>query len=312
VDSVAEPAEGPEQVVLGVMLFKALGSGGEADWRREALRDALNTQLSQLSQVKVYSKEFIDFLITRKGLTEIEVATQLGISKMLSGSFVVGGGTIRIETHVVDIKTGLLESSHATVGPEADFSALQERLASDVISRLVLPVTEEERTRLLARRTTDEEALKMLMEAEGSIPAPPEKGAPPDVKSALPRWLARLGEVAVGVAYADDAGAQGAILETIKRYRLAMEARDLTALSALYAEFPPEQQAAQQRYFDNARDLSITIDKPDIAVAGDEAVVSYTRSDDFVDARTGRPMHVELRLTKTLRREGGEWKFAGK
>ena len=151
----------------------------------------------------------------------------------------------------------------------------------------------------------------MLMEAEGSIRPPPQTGSP-DVRSALPRWLARLGEVAVGVASADDAGAQGEILETIKRYRHAMEARDLHALSALYAEFPPEQQAAQQRYFDNARDLSITIDRPEIAVAGDEAVVSYTRSDNFVDVRTGRPMHVELRLTKTLRREGGEWKFAGK
>jgi sugar phosphate isomerase/epimerase len=48
------------------------GAGAENDWRREALRDGLNTQLSQLSKVKVYSKEFIDFLITRKGLTEIK------------------------------------------------------------------------------------------------------------------------------------------------------------------------------------------------------------------------------------------------
>ena len=44
------------------MLFKA--PAGEAqDWRREALRDGLNAQLSRLSQVKVYSKEFLDFLV---------------------------------------------------------------------------------------------------------------------------------------------------------------------------------------------------------------------------------------------------------
>jgi hypothetical protein len=40
-------------------------------------------------------------------------------------------------------------------------------------------------------------------------------------------------------------------------------------------------------------------------------VVSYTRTDDFVDARTGRPMHVAARLIRTLRRVDGTWKMAG-
>jgi hypothetical protein len=46
------------------------------------------------------------------------------------------------------------------------------------------------------------------------------------------------------------------------------------------------------------------------AVVGEEAVVSYTRTDDFVDVQTGRPGHVSVRLTKTLRRVGGRWLFA--
>ena len=47
-------------------------------------------------------------------------------------------------------------------------------------------------------------------------------------------------------------------------------------------------------------------------MVGNEAVVSYTRTDDFVDARTGRPMHVAVRLKKILRQQNGEWKMAGK
>jgi len=73
-----------------------------------------------------------------------------------------------------------------------------------------------------------------------------------------------------------------------------------------------EKQAAQERYFANVRDLKISIDNPDVAVVGDEAVVSYTRTDDFTDARTGRPMHVAVRLTKILRQQNGEWRMAGK
>ncbi len=303
------------QVALGVMLFKSLGGDTGNDWRREALRDVLNGQLSQLSRVKVYSKEFIDFLISRKGLTEIEAASQLGITKMLSGSLVVMNGTLRIETHIVDVKTGVLESSYTTSGREADFLNIQNQLVFRVISDLDLPVTEEEKQILLARRNTDEEALKMLLEAEGgSAPPPaPAPGKPaPDPLSALPQWRALSRLLAAAPARADDTGAKVAILDVIERYRRATEARDLAALAAMYAEFSPEQQAALQRYFANVRDLKISIDNPDIAVVGDEAVVSYTRTDDFVDARTGRRMHAAVRLTKILRQQNGEWKLAGK
>src|SRR5262249_9108254 len=48
----------------------------------------------------------------------------------------------------------------------------------------------------------------------------------------------------------------------------------------------------------------------DVAVVGDEAVVIYTRTDEFTDARTGHPMRASVRLTKVLRREAGGWKLA--
>jgi hypothetical protein len=55
--------------------------------------------------------------------------------------------------------------------------------------------------------------------------------------------------------------------------------------------------------------LRVAIDNIDVVVVGDEAVVSFTRTDDFVDARTGRPIHASVRLTKTLRQESGVWKL---
>jgi ketosteroid isomerase-like protein len=157
------------------------------------------------------------------------------------------------------------------------------------------------------------EALRLLLEAEGGAPhdAPPRK--PPGPDSALPWWLAAVvpGVGAAQAADGADAQTNGEILAVLDRYRRATEARQIQAVAAVYAEFSPEQQAAQQRYFDNVRDLRVGIDHVDIAVVGDEAVVSYTRTDDFADARTGRPMHVTLRLTKLLRRQRGEWRIVG-
>jgi ketosteroid isomerase-like protein len=152
----------------------------------------------------------------------------------------------------------------------------------------------------------------MLLEAEGQTapPSSPRKGAVSgSSRLAVERAVAALRDVVVAPAYADDAS-QAAILATLEKYRAATEARDLAKLGAVYKDFPPEQQSAQQRYFDNVRDLKVTIENPEIAVVGDEAVVSYTRTDDFVDARTGRPMHVSVRLTKILVHSAGDWRLA--
>jgi TolB-like protein len=289
------------------MLFKPLGQEGETAWMREALRDGLNTQLSELERVKVYSKEFIDFLTTREGLSEIEAATKLGIGKMLSGSFVAIGNVLRIEIHIVDVPSGVLESSVTTTGRQQEFLGLQDRMVMDVITRLELPISEEERAMLLAKRSTDPEALRLLLEAEGGGTVVRQG---PD--SSLQRWLGfrRLLTPAPALAEQPSDAAKADILAVLEHYRRATEAREIQALAGIYEEFTPEQQAAQERYFDGVRDLRITLANIDVAVVGDEAVVSYTRTDEFADARTGRPMRVSVRLTKVLRREDGGWKLA--
>jgi adenylate cyclase len=300
-------APAPAALTLGVMLFKSPGDDAEHAWMGEALRDELNTELSGLAHVKVYSREFIDFLIRRQNLTEIEVATKLGITQMLSGSVVAKSGTIRVETHVVNVTTGVLEASYTTVGREQDFLDVEDRMVQGVIGHLNLELDDEDRRRLAARRTTDVDALKLLLEAErGGAANPPP--APPAPGSRLERWLGRLAPLP---AWAEDdpAGARAAIIAVLERYRRATEARAVGDLAAVYATFPPEQQAAQQRYFDNVTALRVAIDNVDVVVVGDEAVVSYTRTDDFADARTGRPMHVSVRLTKTMRRDAGAWKI---
>jgi class 3 adenylate cyclase/TolB-like protein/ketosteroid isomerase-like protein len=296
------PGSEDGEIVLGVMLFKANRDDKETAWMRDALRDGLNTQLSGLSKVTVYSKEFIDFLMTREGLSEIEAATKLGIRKMLSGSYVAVGDNLRIETHVVDVTTGRLEAAVSTTGPVSQFLRLQTQMTEEVIARLNLPITEEERKTLLARQSSDVEALKLLLEAEGGGAKPPRG---PD--SALERWIARA--VQPTLAWADDTAD---ITHVVDAYRKAIESRDITALNAVYVDLPQEQQAAQQRYFDNAKDLKVKIEDVKVAVSGEEAVVIYTRTDDFADARTGQPMHVSVRLTKNLKRTAEGWRIAGK
>lgn len=305
----AEPAEVAAPVVtLGVMIFKQLGdSADDHAWMREAIRDGLNTQLSALSRVKVYSKEFLDFLVTRQGLSEIEVAEKLGITKMLTGSFLAIGDKLKVDTHVVDVPTGVIEASYTATGQQERFLDLQNDVVMGVVSRLDLEVTDAERAALVARRATDAEALRLLLEAEGA-----GRRKPPPAPTEEPEATSRLLDIlqwpsaARGAEVPSD---EAAIRDLLERYRAAMESGDAEALRPLYRGLSDEQVAAQERYFENVRDLEVGIDEIDLAVVGDEAVVSYTRKDRFVDRRTGRTMDIAVRLTKTLVRDGDAWKL---
>src|SRR5262249_19429751 len=96
----------------------------------------------------------------------------------------------------------------------------------------------------------------------------------------------------------------------LDEYRRANETGDVVALSAMYTAFPPTQRASLARYFATVRDLRVTIDRVEMVVLGEEAVVSYTRTDDFVDVPTGRPEHVGVRVARPPLRVGGRWRFS--
>jgi TolB-like protein/ketosteroid isomerase-like protein len=299
------PTVDPRPIALGVLRFRAPGVAESDLWIRDAVRDSLNTQLAELDGVRVYSREFLDFLMTRQGLSEIETATKLGIEKMLAGVVTVGDDAIHVDTQIVDIASGVIEGSFTRDGRRSDVLALENEVVFGVVEKLGLRLTPEDEGRLAARRATDVEALRRLMRVEGGKPAPPRPGPPPLPTPDGSSWMVPRD------AWADDeALAEREIVAFLERYRRATEAGDVAALATMYATFTPAQRAALVSYYASVRNLQVTIDNLEIAVVGDEAVVSYSRTDDFVDVQTGRPMHVALRVTKTLSRAGGGWVFA--
>jgi len=294
------------QVTLGVGPFQWSGADQARAWIGPALRDGLSTQLAEVSGVRVYSDEFMDFVMSRERLTPIEVANRLGIEKMVTGSVLVVGDTVHVEARIVNIATGLIEGAYVTTGREQDLLALQSDFVFEVIARLGLHLSADEERRLAAQRTTNQDALRRLLDAEGE-PAP---GSPTDEhRPAEPeRRSSPWPDFGPRPAYADDAAAE--IAAFLEEYRQATESRDVAAVDRLYVTFPPEQRAALERYCASVQELRVTISRVEVAAVGDEAVVNYTRTDDFVDVPTRRPQHVSLRLTKTLRRVDGRWRIS--
>jgi TolB-like protein len=293
-------------IALGVLRFRAPGVADADLWIRDAVRDALNTQLAELAGVRVYSREFLDFLMTRQGLSEVEAATKLGIEKMLSGVVTVSGDALHVDTQIVDIGSGVIEGSFTRDGRRDDVLGLENEVVVGVVQKLGLRLTADDEGRLAARRATDVEALRRLMSVEGGkavLVPPPSAPRPsgPDGSS----WIG-----ATTVWAADVDPAERDIVAFLERYRRATEAGDLAALATMYDTFSEAQRAALATYYASVRDLRVAIDNVVVAVVGGEAVVSYSRTDDFVDVPTGRPMHVALRVTKNLLQKDGSWVLA--
>jgi hypothetical protein len=74
--------------------------------------------------------------------------------------------------------------------------------------------------------------------------------------------------------------------------------------------FSPEQRVAIELYLSPACEISGSASNTSRRPFPGSEPWSATRTDDFVDVQTGRPGHVSVRLTKTLRRVDGRWLFA--
>jgi TolB-like protein len=295
-------------LTLAVGPFRSSAPDPARAWVGPALRDGLNAQLSEIDGIRVFSEEFIDFVMSREGLTPIDLANRLGIEKMVSGTVVIVGDTVRAEARIVDVATGLLEGAHVVSGKEADFFELERNLIFGLIAKLEIRLSPADTDRLAARRRIQLDAFKRLLDAEGESETTPAAPEEPGTGPAEPR--SRWDLFGPRAAWADDGRKDiRAFLET---YRRATEAADIEALGELYADFSPRQRAALERYFANVRDLRVAIDRVEIAVVGDEAVLTYMRTDDFIDVPSDRRQHVSIRVTKTLRRIDGRWRFAAR
>ena len=63
------------------------------------------------------------------------------------------------------------------------------------------------------------------------------------------------------------------------------------------------------RYFENAARLKVEFSNFETLVEGNEALATFTRNDVFNDVRSGRDMHLEVRVSSVLAKQEGSWRI---
>lgn len=275
-------------------------------WVRDNTRDGLNTVLSKVPRLRVFSREKIDFLRERRGLSEIEVAETLGIQKMIVGALAMDGRDVVLEARVVDIATGILDASESRRGDLDELIEVQNQLAGDLLAALRIPLTDEERTQLFAKRTNETlDGYRRLADTFGEAPTPAPAREQKGDRRSLMAWPS--------VAWAQEApaDAEPAIRATLEAYRAALESEDVEAVAAVHLELAPEQREGFVRYFAAADDLTVALTDVDVLLDGDEALVTFTRRDLFRDHASGKEVHLEVRLSSIVVHQDGRWLLRG-
>jgi hypothetical protein len=266
--------------------------------------------LARVPNVQVYSRQKIDFLREKRGLSDIEAAEALGMTKLLGATVGLDGDQVTLDVEVVDIATGVLEDTARVQGPQADLLDLETELALRVLTALEVRPSEAELRAIVEERKDDTvEAYRLLTETLGGGSKPRAAPPPASSSSTIPgpgaSWLA-AGRPAYAQVPDDD---ETAIRELLRRYGLALESKNPDALGALQTTMDDAQRASLARYFAIATGLRVQIRDVDVLVEGDDAVVTFTREDSFTDAPSDRPMQLEVLVSGRLVKQAGAWRI---
>jgi CHAT domain-containing protein/ketosteroid isomerase-like protein/TolB-like protein len=299
---------------IGVMEVRSRTPGVPA-WMKELTRDGLITILGKFPPIQVFSRQMIDFLQKTKGLSEIEAAAQLKMNRMLSASIALDEKLVSLDLDIIDAATGLLVATEHVQGPPDKLMELENELAERTLRALGVTPTPQQLKEIVASRGNETlDVYRLFTETLGEPTAVEEPKPMPHAPEPTPpvpapgdtSWLFGQAMAWAGEEDGDDA----AIRQLLNRYGAALQARDVDQIAALQEQMSDAQRQKLQTYFQIAPDLKVQISGIDVLRQGNEAAATFTRQDEFTDAKTGRKVHLEVTTTGMLRKDpSGDWKI---
>jgi uncharacterized caspase-like protein len=304
-----EPTEQPIQSGrIAVMRFDDLREDPEHRWMEDGLREEFTTALNDVTQLEVYAEPEIR-LMARGAVDAMDAARRAGMEMVVSGSFAVQEGRISITAHIKDVATMKHIASTKMEGPINEFFDLRSRIALHLLERLRLELPASEVARILRPGTTNLEARRLLLEAEGAAVSEKTPAVTPKRREDRGASLWRLFTIS-SLAYAEEGdGAESQLRALLEEYRASFEKKDIDAVERYYENFTDEQRKAIEGYFSMADELKVVFTDIRVTAFGDRAAVSFTRNDRFVDRDTGDLQEIRIRQTKTLARRPAGWRI---
>ena len=142
---------------LAVLPFRNLGPDTSVDFLGFSLADAVITKLNYISALTVRPSAYIQ-KYSKEQLDPKQVAAELNVDKLLTGTFLKDGDDLRINLQLVDVTANQVLWSESLNLKREKLTTVQDRVAQEVIQRLSVSLTPAESAQLQRGAPRDPQA----------------------------------------------------------------------------------------------------------------------------------------------------------
>ena len=137
---------------IAVLPFQNRSAEPDTEYLSDGLAESLIYRLSQLSHLKVSPTSSV-FHYKGKEIDPVKVGQELGVNAVLSGRMVQRGDSLTISVELVDVRYNKLLWGEQYERKMSDLLTTQREIAREIVERLKLSVSREEKG--LAKQYTD-------------------------------------------------------------------------------------------------------------------------------------------------------------
>ena len=148
---------------LAVLPFANNSSDTATEYLSDGITESLISNLSQLPNLRVMARSTV-FRYKGKVADPQKVGQDLHVQAVLSGRLLQQGNTLVIEAELVDVRTGAQLWGGQFNRKVDDVFALQDDLSREIVEKLRLRLSSEEKQRLAKRYTENPEAYRLYLQ----------------------------------------------------------------------------------------------------------------------------------------------------
>ena len=149
-----------------VLPFENLSEDPAQEQFADGITEDIITDLSSLSRLRVMGNN-TSFSYKGRSVRPQEVGAELDVDFVLEGSIRRQGETIRINSQLVDARTGFQKWAERYDRDLAEVFAVQDEVTDSIVAALAIGLDSRERTNLAYRPTDNLEAYKYFREGQG-------------------------------------------------------------------------------------------------------------------------------------------------
>jgi len=155
--------------VLAIPLFTNHTGNVEYDWLNEALADMLTTDIASIKSITIVNRLHLKKLINEQKLSQtgliqddekVLIGRMVGAKQIVTGSYSVIGGNIRIDAQLFDSEQGIALGAASIQGNLDEIFILEKRLALKLLDILQIEVSDEDKIQLLQVESNKIEAIE--------------------------------------------------------------------------------------------------------------------------------------------------------